>query len=702
MQKIIDANEVTIRGLLDSSSTAYRVPRHQRQFEWTIEQWSDLWNDIHEGKVEESHFLGSIVVIPEKLKLGINSFEVNDGQQRLTTTLILLSVIRDHAEKIGQSDYAKSIYDKYLTANYFEGGTKKVVPKMELGKLDKEQFADIVEGKLQKENKGNHRIYDCYQYFKEQIENLTADELFELTDRIVDKIILVHINVADQFNAFRLFETLNDRGLELTAVDLIKNHLLMKAASVDDVKVDTIVEEWQEMYEKVRNYDPVTFFYRFILSEKPGKFAMKQLYENITQRAKNEKWNAEFISEFTSKLNKAATIYTELIDASIGHPVIDRRLNDLKIFEASPSYTLLLKIVPLFRSNQISDKDLLRIIDLIEVFHIRWGVCGQSTSRLNDIYNRLCAKVASAEPKQVVSIVEDEYLTWAAPVNDSVFVSAMQEEFPQFSSARTKYIIWKLHNSSGETSLNFDAVHTEHILPQTLSVDWLKYLQEKTQLEKNNVNDFHDNLINKLGNLTLIKGEWNIAMSNKLFTEKKEEYKKSDIEFTNRLINESDWTFDQIVARTKNLAEQSAMIWKFEKAIPELLSIDVDKPKKERYLLSEDLKLFCKGPAADAVGQVVEKRKIRVLIGSKARKEEAPNFKDHNYLKLRNQLVEEGILNAEGESYIFASDYEFASASAAAAVVLGRSADGPSEWKDENGVSMYKLIDSKKEVVLEE
>ena len=80
MQKIIDANELTIEGLLNRSAEAYRVPRHQRQFEWAKEQWNDLWEDVHIGQIDESHFLGSIVVIPEgRASVEINYYEVMMG-----------------------------------------------------------------------------------------------------------------------------------------------------------------------------------------------------------------------------------------------------------------------------------------------------------------------------------------------------------------------------------------------------------------------------------------------------------------------------------------------------------------------------------------------------------------------------------------------------------------------------------------------
>lgn len=696
MQKIIDANELTIEGLLNRSAEAYRVPRHQRQFEWAKEQWNDLWEDVHIGRIDESHFLGSIVVIPEgRASVEINYYEVNDGQQRLTTILILLSAIRDRAEELKNDEFAKHIAEHYLTANYFEGGSKKIVPKMTLGKLDNEEFEAVLEGKLQHEAKDGHRIFECYNYFKSEIDRYNLDELENLKKRIVNKIIVVHINVADQFNAFRLFETLNDRGLALSAVDLIKNHLLMRAASTsvgDDAVVDTIVEEWQEMYEKIREYDPVIFFHRFMLSEYSGKISAKQLYEVIKQKANNEKWDAKYIYEFTNKLKKAATIYTELIDANIGNTKINRRLSDIKLFEAGPSYTLLLKITPLFKSGLLDETQYLKVIDLIELFHIRWGITGQSTSRLTEIYNRMCSKIVSAEVGQIANIIESEYLSWASSIKDSMFHSAFQEAFGKPADTRTKFIIWKLGNPAGEISLNFDEVHTEHIMPQTLSDQWFTVLEKSSGLDRDGVKKTHDNLVNKIGNLALIKGEWNISMSNRQFSEKADYYINSEIGSTKELANRTDWVFDDVVDRTKELADKAIQIWKFSKPIPEAdLATENLRFRRREYSINSDTKLFCKGPSADATANIVDSNTVRVQKGSRARLEDAPNFKEHNYKKLKDQLVENGILKKDGESLVFTANYDFASASAAAAIVLGRSADGPSEWKDINGKSIYGL-----------
>lgn len=702
MQKIIDANELTIEALLNRSGESYRVPRHQRQFEWDKEHWDDLWDDIHTVEAEESHFLGSIVVIPEgRPSVGINYYEVNDGQQRLTTILIFLSVIRDFALKLNNNEFAEHISEHYLTSNCFEGGKKKIYLKMILGLLDNKEFEAVLDGKLQKDKKDDHRIFECYNYFQSKIENYNLVDLEDLKNRIVNKIIIVHINVSDKFNAFRLFQTLNDRGLALSAIDLIKNYLLMRAASTstNDIIVDSIVEEWIEMYEQIRKDEPLTFLHRFMLSEYSGKISQNQLYEKIEEKAKKEKWDAEFILEFTKKLKKAATIYTELKDANIGNIKINRRLSDIKLFEAGPSYTLLLKIAPLFKDGTLDEKQFLNIIDLIELFHIRWGITGQSTSRLSDIYNRMCMKIASTEVSEISKMIEDEYISESSPIKDSIFHASFQESFGKPADRRTKYIIWKLGNPTGEISLNVDEIHTEHIMPQTLNEDWFLDLEKLSGMDREGIKKTHALLLNKIGNFVLIKGEWNISMSNHVFSEKKMHYINSEIGLTKDLASRDNWGFDDVVSRTSELADKAIQIWKFSKPIPETDIVTENFKLKQRreYLLSSDVDLFCKGPDADAIANIIDNSVVRVNKGSKARIDVAANFKEtnfreHSYKKLRDQLVIDGILKEEGKSLIFVENYDFNSPSAAAAVVLGRAADGPAEWKNKNGESLSVLI----------
>jgi len=554
--KFMDVQEITLGRLLELSDV-YKIPEYQRPYSWNVEQWEDLFNDIKELNENEVHFLGSIIVVPEgSHKLGINYFNIVDGQQRLATLLTLLIAIRDLAKEKGNNNLANHINNKYLYSVIYRDNQEKKESKLILGKQDNNVFHKILEGEKGDEN---HLIYNCYKFFREKIlkENLDLGKIF---DKIRENIVLVHINTFTVFNAFRLFETLNDRGLELSATDLIKTYILNKVSNATDI-FNNIIEDWNEMYEKIKDKDPVKFIRRYMLSKYAGKFSEKKLYEDV--RVKLENITPQEVSNFISELNNYATIYKKIYDCDFSDNSINKRLKELQMVEVSSSFTLLLKIMPYFENKRMEKNDVLEIMDMIEVFHIRWGICNQATSRLDRIYNEICLELNNKESKEFKNVIAKKlYEEIKNNVNDEIFkVNFCMRDFAP-NQSRTKYILWKLSQPTGETILNVKEIETDHILPQKLNSNWKDYLISKGYNE-DEINKLHREYVNKIGNLTIIKGGWNKAMSNKLFVDKKQHYQNSEISITKDLTKFTDWTFEEIKARTEELAKKALDIWKW-------------------------------------------------------------------------------------------------------------------------------------------
>jgi uncharacterized protein with ParB-like and HNH nuclease domain len=553
--KFIDVKEISLGRLLESSEV-YKIPEYQRPYSWNVEQWEDLFNDIKELNENEVHFLGSIIVVSEAHKLGINYFNIVDGQQRLATLLTLLAVIRDLAKEKGNNELANHINNKYLYNIIYEDNREKKVSKLILGKQDNNVFQKILESEKVDEN---HLICNCYKFFREKIlkEDLDLSKFFI---KIRDNIVLVHINTFTVFNAFRLFETLNDRGLELSATDLIKTYILNKVSNATDI-FNNIIEDWNEMYEKIKDKDPVKFIRRYMLSKYAGKFSEKKLYEDV--RLKLENKTPQEVSNFISELNNYATIYKKIYDCDFSDDSINKRLKELQMVEVSSSFTLLLKIMPYFENKRMEKDDVLEIMDMIEVFHIRWGICNQATSRLDRIYNEICLELNNKESKEFKNVIAKKlYEEIKNNVNDEIFkVNFCMRDFAP-NQYRTKYILWKLSQPTGETILNVKEIETDHILPQKLDNNWKDYLISKGYNE-DEINKLHREYVNKIGNLTIIKGGWNKAMSNKLFVDKKQHYQNSEISITKDLTKFTDWTFEEIKARTEELAKKALNIWKW-------------------------------------------------------------------------------------------------------------------------------------------
>lgn len=539
--------------LLTESQSAYKVPMYQRPYAWNEDQWADLYDDISGLVNDESHFLGSFVIVEgSKKKKDVNCYEIVDGQQRFATILIWLSAIRDIALEENEL-LANQIDSKYLFVSWLENNDEIIIPKIRLGDLDKEAFERVLKNK---KKEGDHLIYDCYHFFR---NNTNLDDFY----RLVGNVNLVRINTANHLNAFRLFETMNDRGLELSAADLIKNFILMKVSGDKKVFKD-VIGEWNEMYEKVRDIEPVKFIRRYFLANYKGKISESKLYEEIKTRFE-EKSGKEILS-FVADLNDKASIYKKIYEANFSIEKIDQKLKQLHLVEVATSYTLLLKIATLFESGtpeeQISEKDFLEIMDLIENFHIRWGVIGLNTSRLDQIYNDICTEINQLNPNEILEYIKKAFtLDIKREADDETFKRKFISRPFTGNAKRTKYILWRLSNPTGETIPNITNLETEHIMPQRLSNHWIEYLKEETGMSKDEINAEKNDKKNLIGNLTIIKGEWNQRMSNRPFETKKESYAESEFELNKKLLSYDVWNFETIDSRTEELADLALQIW---------------------------------------------------------------------------------------------------------------------------------------------
>jgi len=549
----IEAKEIKLQAMLSNAQEAYKVPLYQRPYTWTKGHWEDLFEDIMGLENGKIHFLGSIVVVPEgEHRLGVNYFQVVDGQQRIATLLIWLSAIRDISKEKGNYKLAKYLTDTFLFAKEWESGRQKQIPKLQLGKLDDEAFQKVLEGK---HKDGRHSIFECYKFFKDKMQNEN------LWQKLVNNISVVHINAFNHFNAFRLFETLNDRGLELSAADLIKNFVLMKVSSNENI-FNTTIDEWTEMYEKVRDYEPVKFIRRYILSIWKGKISEKKLYDEVSSKLNREE--PKNICDFIRNLNAAATVYKKILECDLSYDRLNKKLEDLRSVEVAPSFTLLLKVIP-YLGKGLSEQDVLDIMKMIETFHIRWGICGQSTSKLDQIYNEICMELQNKEPKEFNGIIRQKLSQEIKNnVDDEIFKRNFASRSFKPTEPRTKYILWKLSNPTGETSLNIKEIQTEHIMPKTLSAEWINYLKTHTSKTEGEIDALHKENLDRIGNLTIIRGEWNISMSNKLFNEKKNYYERSEFQITQKLTSYDKWTFNEIENRTNEMAEEALKIWNLE------------------------------------------------------------------------------------------------------------------------------------------
>src|SRR5262245_41181762 len=225
----MQAQPKTIRDILHTGDQ-YIIPLFQRYYSWEKEHWErlrlDIWTLIENGS-KPVHFLGPLVChLPSRMPGGTSSFQLIDGQQRITTLTILLSAIRDVARSRGLNDFAEEVTEDYLLFKRKQGSERyKILPR--LG--DREVLTAMVEGH-EMSAYASSRVYEAWKYFQRHVQHLsrkdTQNQLRKLLDVITRRLNLVAV-VIDGENPYEIFDSLNSTGLPLEESDLIRNFVFM-------------------------------------------------------------------------------------------------------------------------------------------------------------------------------------------------------------------------------------------------------------------------------------------------------------------------------------------------------------------------------------------------------------------------------------------------------------------------------------------
>ena len=595
--------DFTLDGLLNDRNEQFRIPSYQRRYAWRYGQQAALFRDIDMLLQGEGHLFGMLILHTEAHHGGINTVDVVDGQQRLTTITILLKVLKD-AFKYNKDEFNASEILRML----YCGNPKDEIPKLILGELDNPDMINLFKDKSEKIK--NPRILEAYQTFKVFVdEGISENGITWLTsfyEKLTQTAKIIRLDVTHSQDAFKLFETINNRGLRLSATDILKNFILGHAAKIGSNKLKAVKELWAELITTLDGIPSDDFFRQYVSSiytrkitksklieefkdhyfkkvqevEKLGEYTYNiDYYEDefneesedfeenqtnikgkIVSEEKNEVKRVD-IEEFLQGIVNAACCYSKIWKKTFENESLNKKLNDLSDIKCFPSYIFLMHYLQLNRPiHEVSD-----VCDLIASLMLRRHICARRTSENDDIF----AKLLRIE-------VGDNYLEELkyAVLEDFPDDIEFLDRFPSHELkgnlvARAKYILREIEyfntGNTGELTVNSgDEVHLEHIIPQKISPknwkkkygDWETYLGEEAVSQ-------HRKYVNKIGNMTLLAGELNISASNNPFEMKRPCYQKSNISMTKILGNVySNFRFEQLQIRGRELAEIALNIWK--------------------------------------------------------------------------------------------------------------------------------------------
>lgn len=598
-----------------NSDRVYRIPKYQREYTWGINDWDALFNDVTEN--DYGYFLGSYICVNSG-SLNGTVLEVIDGQQRFSTLSLLLTALY---EKLSALESQMELEDKTDLSNLrSELANKKQIlaaagrkydytQRLILQKqnMNDEDFSYILSEKgvisakkSRPLNFGNRRIAKAYRHFIKLIEdeveeikseNSNADDisaLFSIKSKF-EQAVLVGIEVDTNKDAYMLFESLNHRGVPLSALDLIKNTLIAQAAT--EAEADNSYEVWKQILSNVSQDDYAVqerFFRQYYNAFReelnaPYKVPDKKYYLGYlaTRTTLLDIYEKMIKSDYVTLLDDLlakSQKYSLIVNNSDEEYAYTPALQDLERISGAPSYILMLYIMSNQAELGLTDDHLNSIIKTLITFFVRRNVTDvPNTRKLTQLFIDVIAEAKLLQGDDIVNMIHDRLQAVAA--SDELFEEKLRGSIYDENPEATRFILCSIEARHQTKEIYSDLwardnskkyIWTiEHIFPEGENIpdSWVDMIAGG---DKMLAKQYRADYVHTLGNLTITG--YNQNLSNMAFEQKRDRKSKDktkDVGYRNGLylnqdvVNEDTWTIKKITERTDALVKTLLEMYKW-------------------------------------------------------------------------------------------------------------------------------------------
>lgn len=556
MKGIQGTSNETYRKLM-GNGLRYEIPKFQRDYSWETEHWDDLWQDILLvlNNEENEHYMGYLVLQTSDNK----KFTVIDGQQRLTTLSILilgvLKVLNDFVERGIDVEANKIRIDSYRKSYIGTLNTITLISdnKLKLNRNSDEYYKNnlvlLKDLPLRNTNTSEKHMRECFLWFYNKLSKQFSNgqEVAEFIETIVDKLFFTVITVTDQINAFKVFETLNARGVQLSSSDLLKNYLfsVIDQTQPHISEIEELENLWSRVIGKLGN-NKFEDYLRYYWNSKNKLVRKNQLFKTIRNVIKTKEDTFNLIRD----LDDTADLYIGLQDPNSefwsDNFEIKKYLGELKLYQIKQTNSLLIAAF-----KNLNKEYFTKLVKYCSIISFRYNVIGGlNPNEQEEIYNKIAREISlnktfNIQSFQPIYVLDNNF------END---FSTKQFKNTTRNHKIAKYILSKieLYKYGNEINPESDNYTIEHILPESADESW---------------GDFFDEEINRcvyrLGNLTLLEKKLNREADVLNYENKKAVYLKSNSELTKEIVENYDtWNENKLAARQKELAKHAKAIWK--------------------------------------------------------------------------------------------------------------------------------------------
>lgn len=591
----------------------YDIPRYQREYTWNQRDWANLYDDITQN--DAGYFLGSFIVVNGTVnsKMDTIHYEVIDGQQRLTTLSLLLAAlytrIMEHKDSIDDDmmlDDIRPLRNRLILKS--DKSMTRVIPQVQNHNLEdyrwilKEHIG--LDAVMQKPKfLGLRKMSKAFNYFYDRLgEDVGGRDGIKcvrcLLDicRLVCSAVVVQITVDSHADAYTLFASLNNRGVPLSAVDLIKNMLLGKVAGVDDGQLDYFFERWQEVLHNLgddyktqerffrQNYDA---FRREVNKPFIGESGSQLPLGSVATRSNLLKIYEKRMEaddgalKVLDELTENSVLYSKIIGLDQEGPdsELSNQLLELSRAQGVASYLMLLFLFKKQNQLELKDETLALLVKLLVCFFVRRNLTDTPPTRdLERLFISICE---SLECEGLKGIAAAEYIKKRlvdVSASDASFKERLEGPIYDVNPDMTRYILTVIASPSvtkemkplWERYASGNYVWTiEHIFPQGKNIpdEWVKMVADG---DMSKAIEVQEKQVHTLGNLTITG--YNSKLSNMPFVTKRDRKDvyganvgyRNGLNLNDELVNTDTWTSEQIQERTDKLVGLTLKAFDFD------------------------------------------------------------------------------------------------------------------------------------------
>ncbi len=545
----MEATKKPILDFIGSTESVFIIPVYQRDYSWKKSNCEKLWQDLLElqKNKRESHFFGSIVEINSgRDKKGYAKNLIIDGQQRLTTTSLMLLAIRNYLKNSSnKNDLNSKRIEKYLTNEDCEEDVKI---RLKPNKQDKKHFEELFENRRIDKANIDSNIVSNYCFFSDKISQneIDIDELFLSLKKL--EIVLVTLEKPKD-DPQLIFESLNSTGVDLTASDLIRNYVLM------DLEPEEQEKQYEKYWLKIEKLTSdisefIRHYLQFYFETNIKKSLVYQEFQKFREKAHLNK------SQILEELLKYALKYNFFIKEHSDKD-INKRLENIRDLDSTILYPYLFDVFDLFEDEKLSKNDVLEILKFLESYSFRKSLSGDTKGIVAMILS--LKKEIRKQPDWQKNYLEIFKAILISKTSSQKFL--IDEDFEKFLSEvevykmrNNKFLMSSIEHHNCAYEINLEDLEIEHIIPQN-AAKWKKMLGDNWQ-------EIQKKYLHTIGNLSLT-GK-NQELSNKDFLSKQDiDYQTSKLKLSKNLGEGEIWNEEKIKERADWLIAIAKKVWPY-------------------------------------------------------------------------------------------------------------------------------------------